>query len=65
MKIKLPNCDFIKEAKKERIKYSDEYLKIIEEADKCIDEAYEYYKESTIKAKNYKCLGKKLIRKVK
>ena len=45
----------IKETKKEKISYSEEYKKLQEEANGKIEENHEYYKRAYQKAKNFIC----------
>ncbi len=45
----------IKDTKKEKISYSEEYKKLQEEANGKIEENHEYYKRAYQKAKNFMC----------
>lgn len=45
----------IKDTKKEKISYSEEYKKLQEEANGKIEENHEYYKRAYQKAKNFIC----------
>lgn len=45
----------IKDTKKEKISYSEEYKKLQEEANGKIEENHEYYKRAYQKSKNFIC----------
>ena len=45
----------IKDTKKEKISYSEEYKRLQEEANGKIEENHEYYKRAYQKAKNFIC----------
>lgn len=45
----------IKDTKKEKISYSEEYKKLQEEANGKIEENHEYYKRAYQKVKNFIC----------